>query len=190
VLYLLLVNCTALLFITNAKPYINPKDNFLSTFLTCIECSAFLIALLIISGISEAEGYDKTALFNTLLAMIFVGLCAVAPYTFMMKIEYFRESISRCLGNPSLLVQEFNLSRWSAAARMQGDMQDLRESVVELERQSVASSSSAPVNGGASLELTELYGSSLGGGGKEVKCEGVAPVRGVISPLHKQQGHI
>ena len=135
VLYLLLVNSAALFFITNAKPYINPKDNFLSTFLTFVECCAFLIALLIISEIAETEGYDKTALFNTLLALIFVGLFAIAPYTFFMKIDYCREKISAytytCCGKSPLLV-----SRLSAAHRWREDIHDLRESVVELERQS------------------------------------------------------
>jgi hypothetical protein len=188
VLYLLLVDSAALFFVTSAKPYKNPNDDFLSTFLTFIECCAFMFAFLIIVGVTDTENYDETNLFNTLLAMIFVGLFVVAPYTFIMKIEYFRDKLYTCLGKPNILVRQLwpdrhggggtmaSLSRWSAAGRLQGEIHDLRESVSQFERQSLAA--------GSSLELPDVTFS--GRKEKDISAAATATVT-VVSPLQQGQ---
>jgi hypothetical protein len=61
----------------------------LSTSLVTIECCAFFLALLIISGISDNESYNKEALFNILMGFILFSLCFLVPFTFLLKYDAF-----------------------------------------------------------------------------------------------------
>lgn len=94
VLFMLIINCFALYLLTTATPYRHPNDNNLSTVLTAIECISFLFALLIVSGISDTEGFSEASIFNALIAMLVVGLFVFTPYTFMTKIDYFKKKIN------------------------------------------------------------------------------------------------
>jgi hypothetical protein len=150
VLFMLMVNCCSLYLLATATPYQHPNDNNLSTVLTFIECIAFLFALLIISGISEAEGYSEVRLFSTLIAMLVIGVLIVTPYTFMTKVDYFKMKIDAVKSDiTGCFVHYFpgstevipDLSRWSRSGRE-------RESFLSSERMS--SMSSAPIG----FELT------------------------------------
>jgi ABC-type branched-subunit amino acid transport system substrate-binding protein len=101
VLFLLLVDLAALFLVSSAQPYLNNHDDHLSSVLTFIECCAFLFAFLLVSGVSESEGYDEVALSNTLLSAILLGLLLVTPCTFVMKIEYFKKRIRACVARPA-----------------------------------------------------------------------------------------
>jgi hypothetical protein len=103
ILFMLVINCCFLYILSIATPYQSTGDNNLSTLLTTIECISFLFALLVVSGITESEGYNESAMSNSLMALFIVSLFMVAPYTFITKIDYFerkidnaKETLKRC----------------------------------------------------------------------------------------------
>ena len=94
VLFMLVVNSMALFLQSSARPYLHPNDSNLSVLLTSVECCFFLIALIMVSGINESEGYSSSHIFNTLVAMLVFSLFVVTPYTLATKIDFFRLKIN------------------------------------------------------------------------------------------------
>lgn len=97
-LYLLLVDLLALNILAFARPYIVRSDDILSSVFVTTECVAFLVALIILSGISTQENYHEMAMFDTLFSIALVSLAFVAPVTFAMKFDSAVELISRLFG--------------------------------------------------------------------------------------------
>lgn len=92
-LYLLCVDMIALIVLAYSRPYANEYDDLLSGFLITVECMLFLLALIIVSGISAEDNYNESALYNTAFVMILFTLVCVLPWTLMMKFQYVRDQI-------------------------------------------------------------------------------------------------
>lgn len=124
VLFLLIVNCSFLYMLCSTTPYQHPKDNNLSTLFTSIECISFLFALLIVSGVSEEEGYDVNRMSNTLIVLFIVSILLVTPYTFMSKIEYFNQKFDSVKKD----IKDFGTRHFPAGAEMLPDLSTLSSS--------------------------------------------------------------
>jgi hypothetical protein len=90
-LYLLSVDMIALIVLAYSRPYANEYDDLLSGFLITVECLLFLLALIVVSGISAEDNYNESALYNTAFVMILFTLVCVLPWTLMMKFQYVRD---------------------------------------------------------------------------------------------------
>eukprot|EP00602_Paraphysomonas_sp_CaronLab_P005348 CAMPEP_0185017998 /NCGR_PEP_ID=MMETSP1103-20130426/842_1 /TAXON_ID=36769 /ORGANISM="Paraphysomonas bandaiensis, Strain Caron Lab Isolate" /LENGTH=1593 /DNA_ID=CAMNT_0027547641 /DNA_START=63 /DNA_END=4844 /DNA_ORIENTATION=- len=93
-LYLLLVDMMALIILAYSRPYANKNDDLLSTVFISVECALFLMALVVVSGISDDDNYNALALYNTMLVLVVVSLACVVPWTFAMKFSYFRNKVN------------------------------------------------------------------------------------------------
>jgi hypothetical protein len=96
-LYLLCVDMVALIVLAYSRPYANEYDDLLSGFLIAVECMLFLLALIVVSGISAEDNYNESALYNTAFVMILFTLTCVLPWTLLMKFQYIRNQMSSLL---------------------------------------------------------------------------------------------
>jgi hypothetical protein len=80
-----------------SRPYANEYDDLLSGFLIAVECMLFLLALIVVSGISAEDNYNESALYNTAFVMILFTLTCVLPWTLLMKFQYIRNQMSSLL---------------------------------------------------------------------------------------------
>lgn len=93
-LYLLCVDMIALILLAYSRPYANEYDDILSGFLIAVECILFLLALVIVSGISEVDNYNESVLYNTAFVIVLITLGCVMPWTLAMKFHYMRNKMN------------------------------------------------------------------------------------------------
>jgi hypothetical protein len=98
-LYLLCVDMIALIVLAYSRPYANEYDDLLSGFLIAVECMLFLLALVVVSGISVEDNYNESALYNTTFVMILFTLVCVLPWTLLMKFQYVRNQVNSLLNH-------------------------------------------------------------------------------------------
>mmetsp|Transcript_18994 Transcript_18994/g.31742 ORF Transcript_18994/g.31742 Transcript_18994/m.31742 type:complete len:992 (-) Transcript_18994:1956-4931(-) len=84
-LFLLLVDSTFLVVLAYSKPYQNSRDDFLSLVLVTTECAAFLLGVVVISGIDEDDNYHTSALYVCLFVWFLVDLVIVMPLSLAAK---------------------------------------------------------------------------------------------------------
>lgn len=109
-LYLLLVDLIALVVLAYSRPYANPNDDFLSGVLVCVECGLFLLALVVVSGISAEDNYNELALYNTTFVILLVSLIVVAPYTLAMKFTFFKKKVENARSKIGDLASKVGIS--------------------------------------------------------------------------------
>ena len=109
-LFLLIVDMVALVLLAYSRPYANQNDDFLSGVLVAIECGLFLLALVIVSGISDEDGYDEMALYNSAFVILVVSLTVMVPYTLAMKFTYFRSRMHSLMSKLSSLASKVGIS--------------------------------------------------------------------------------
>jgi hypothetical protein len=97
-LFLLLCNMGYFMILALCQPYAFFSDTILALSLTCIECFAFLIAFLVISGVSDVEAYDMDELYNAFYGSIIVAICFLFPVTYAIKYERVNAAVWRKTG--------------------------------------------------------------------------------------------
>jgi hypothetical protein len=91
VLYLFLISIINLLWLAFSRPYENPYDDMLSNLCAIVESVSFLIALIIVANINDS--YSNNLLLSFQISCFFVMLFIIAPYAFLMKLEYFKKKV-------------------------------------------------------------------------------------------------
>jgi hypothetical protein len=87
-LYLLIVNAVALRILCSFHPFRHLCDNILCIFLVSVECLVFLVAFIILSDVSEVDGYSENDVFASVFAIILTAVCLVAPLMFALKFDF------------------------------------------------------------------------------------------------------
>ncbi|CAE7763117.1 unnamed protein product, partial [Symbiodinium microadriaticum] len=165
----------ALVVLAYSRPYANANDDFLSGVLVSIECGLFLLALVIISGISEEAGYDELALYNITFVVLVTSLAVVVPYTLAMKFTFFKSKWDMMTSKLNSLASKAGISlpdlhRLDAKARMDEDME-------VLQRLSIGASGAA---GEISLFRKDNYGNDDDDDGDHKYASRDADARGVV----------
>jgi len=184
VLFMLLIDCVALYLLSTAKPFKHSNDDSLCTVLTTIECVAFLFAMLVVSDISETEGYNSSTLFYTLVFMMFAALFIVAPYTLMMKIDFLKIKFEEFVDKGQQKFLHYfpkaaivpDLSRLSAHHRLFAEVEELRESVSYYQRASSMYEMS-PIRHSTSLKHISVVGVSGNINHEESEDEVISPLQ-------------
>jgi hypothetical protein len=96
-LYLLIVNDIALCILCSYHPFRHIFDNILCIFLVSVECLVFLVSFIILSGVSEVDGYDENDIFSTVFAAILIAICFVAPLTLALKFNFLSKVFASSL---------------------------------------------------------------------------------------------
>jgi hypothetical protein len=114
----------ALIILAYSRPYANINDDILSGVFISIECSAFLVALIIISGISDTEGYNTSALYSTIFIVLLMALGCMVPLTLAMKFTFFRTRFQRGLSYVESVLN-VKIHRLDAKSRNEEDLEEM-----------------------------------------------------------------
>jgi hypothetical protein len=98
-LYLLVVNSIALVLIALFFPYKTNSDNFLSIMLVSVECCMFLVAFLVLSGVSDVDEYNEDNMYSTLYIIIVFSIVVLVPITFVMKFDAASRRVRSIVGH-------------------------------------------------------------------------------------------
>ena len=122
-LFLLLTNLAYFVIIAICRPYDFRTDTILALTLTAIECFAFLVAFLVISGVAEVESYSMTNIYDILYSFMIVAVCMMAPCLYAMKYSKVNDMILQKTGIAMNRVQHL-------ASRSSKRLSDVRSSLV------------------------------------------------------------
>mmetsp|Transcript_10762 Transcript_10762/g.16361 ORF Transcript_10762/g.16361 Transcript_10762/m.16361 type:complete len:412 (-) Transcript_10762:267-1502(-) len=92
-LYLLIVDIIGLIVLSFCRPYMFRSDDILSSAFVMVECFTFLVALLVLSGVSDTDNYHQHVLYNTLFACLILVIAIIVPCTFVVKIDYVNSKL-------------------------------------------------------------------------------------------------
>jgi hypothetical protein len=101
-LYLLIIDLISLNIISYCQPYFYFYDNFLATTFIIIEIMAFMIGLIITSGIYKSENYNYSAMFTTLIIMILTSVVLITPVTFLLKLNIIKKEYVKYILNNTI----------------------------------------------------------------------------------------
>ena len=96
-LYLLVVDSFALVLLAFFCPYKSSSDNCLSILLVTAECCVFLVAFIILSGVSESDNYNEPYMYGTLYVIVLVSIFILVPLTFALKFDSCAQSAQSVL---------------------------------------------------------------------------------------------
>jgi hypothetical protein len=110
-LYLFVVEVIALVILAFCRPYAMRSDDILSSAFIAVECTAFLIALLVLSGQAASENYHTTGMYETLLWMLIATIFILGPFTFALKFKRPNLIVYKMLG---IKTNSIPNQRWSS----------------------------------------------------------------------------
>lgn len=111
-LYLLVVDAFALVVLALLCPYKSDCDNALSMILVSAECSLFLVAFIVLSGVSEVDNYSEHNMYSTLYVIVVASIVIAVPLSFALKFE----AVSRRAESTLDLVLAAPRGAWKKAA--------------------------------------------------------------------------
>jgi hypothetical protein len=91
ILYLLCVECFALIVLLRIKPYRNKMDFLLCWNLTVTESVIFFVAFVIVADLRINTGDD---IYNFAFMMVILGLGIIAPFSLIMKFNFTRTRVN------------------------------------------------------------------------------------------------
>lgn len=133
-LYLLVIDTAALIILAYCRPYANSNDDLLSAVFVSTECTAFLVALVVVSGISDQDDYNSNAMYSVLFTVFIATLGLVVPWTFAMKFPIIKSKFDEYFSRMGQTMEHMgvklpDLHRLDAKTRMAEDMEFIRESI-------------------------------------------------------------
>ena len=97
-LFLLMCNLVYLAILGLCQPYEFYTDTILALSFTSIECFAFLVAFLVISGVANVEEYSMDDIYNVLYSLLIIAVCLLTPTLYAMKFDNVNAMVLRKTG--------------------------------------------------------------------------------------------
>ena len=153
-LFLLLCNLGYLGILAILKPYDFRTDTVLAITFTSIECFAFLVAFLVISGVADSENYSMDAIFDTLYAFLIISICLLTPSFYAMKYDRVNRMIKQKTGVAANRVRKMARSSARRSSGLLSSIRSRANSMSSRDNDSVRLSViNDSTNGGVNVEL-------------------------------------